>query len=112
MKRALVFVPHIQPVLDVCKFVPVNVTKRLATNLTKICLLENYFNLKLVFAMNMRSLISSVVSREIIYPTCIGYWIISPTRASTKLLCRVLSNTNSRFGVYGFIFRPCNKFKF
>jgi len=96
MKRALVFVLHIQPVVDVCEFVPVNVTKRLATNLTKICLLENYFNLKLVLVMNMHSLISSAVSREIIYPTYIGY-LISPTRASIKLLCRVLSNTHSPF---------------
>ena len=37
---------HIQTAVDVCIFVPVNATKRLATNLTKICLLENYFNLK------------------------------------------------------------------
>lgn len=112
MKRALVFVLRIQPVVDVCEFVPVNVTKRLATKLTKICLLENYFNLKLVLVVNMRLLITRVVSREIIYPTCRGYLIISPTRASTKLLCRVLSNPNSRFGVYGFIFRLCNKLKF
>jgi hypothetical protein len=81
MKRALVVVLHIHPVVDVCESVQVNVTKRLETNLTKICLLENYFNLKLVLVMNMPSLISSVVSREIIYPTCIGYLIVSPTRA-------------------------------
>jgi len=112
MKRTLVVVLHIQPVVDVCEFVPVNVTKRFATNLTKICLLENYFNLKLVPVMNMHSLISSVVSREIIYPTCIGYLIISPTRASTKLLGSVLSSTDTRFGVYEFIIRPCNKLKF
>lgn len=97
MKRAFVFVLHIQPVADVCEFVPVNVTKRLATNLTKICLLENYFNLKSVLVMNMHSLISSVVSREIIYPTYIDYLIISPTRASIELLCRVLSNAHSPF---------------
>jgi len=104
MKRALVFVLHIQPVVEVCEFVPVNVTKRLETNLTKICLLENYFNLKLVLVLKMRWLISSVVSREIIYPTCIGYLIISPTRANTKLLLeclvtviRVLEFTDSYF---------------
>lgn len=94
MKRALVFVLHIQPLVDVCKFVPVSVTKRLATNLTRIGLLENYLNLKLVLVMNMRLLMSSVVSREIIYPTRLGYLIIPPTRTSTKPFCRVLSNTD------------------
>jgi len=83
MKRALVVVLHIQPLADVCEFVPAYITKRFATNLTKICLLENYLNLKLVLVMNMRLLMSSVVSREIIYPTRLGYLIISPTRAST-----------------------------
>jgi len=97
MKRALVFLLHIQSVGDVCEFVSVNITKRLAKNLTKICLLENYFNLKLVLVMNMHSLISSVVSREIIHPTCIGYLIISSTRASITFFCGVLSNTHPPF---------------
>jgi hypothetical protein len=93
MKRVLV-VLHIQPQVDVCEFLPVFVTKRLATNLTRIGLLENYLNLKLVLVMNMRLLMSSVVSREIIYPTRLGYLITPPIRTSTKLFCRVLSNTD------------------
>jgi hypothetical protein len=62
IKGALIVDLHVQPVVDVCEFVPENVPKRLATNLTKICLLENYFKLKLVLLMNMRSLISNAVS--------------------------------------------------
>jgi hypothetical protein len=76
---------HVQPVVDVCEFVSENVTKRHATNLTKICLLENYFNLKLVLLMNMLSLISNVVSTEIIYCTYILNKTIHTTKHKTSL---------------------------
>ena len=37
---------------------------------------------------------------------------VLPARASRKLLCSVLSNTDSRFGVYRFVFRPRHKLKY